>query len=206
MLNLDLNSDFITEKLGDILPTVRKMKEEFSNPDLSTFICVCIAEFLSLYETERLIQVTKRTNVWFFILFLTRNWQILVLIREISSWIDLCQQWTPTTAKLAKHKPGFLLLLFSPFFTPSFQFTEKVLGSNRRSLLRFSHNKSASLWHRGSRTEPTVRLLWQTGARSRQEKRKLIKRKTIHSHTLLSSLPLTTVQSTFRKLQKKVTN
>lgn len=63
MLNLDLNSDFITEKLGDILPTVRKMKEEFSNPDLSTFICVCIAEFLSLYETERLIQVTKRTKV-----------------------------------------------------------------------------------------------------------------------------------------------
>lgn len=200
MLNLDLNSDFITEKLGDILPTVRKMKEEFSNPDLSTFICVCIAEFLSLYETERLIQVTKTTRAPFCsTLFSTRNWQILVLIREISSWIDLCQQWTLTIAKLAKRKPGFRPLLFR-LFQSSFQFTEKVLGSNRRSLLRFSHNKSASFRHRGSRTEPTVRLLWQTRAWSRQEKRKLIKRKIIHSHMLLSSLPHTTVQSTFRKI------
>lgn len=57
ILNVDLNADFITEKLGDILPTVRKMKSEFENPDLTTFVCVCIAEFLSLYETERLIQV-----------------------------------------------------------------------------------------------------------------------------------------------------
>jgi len=56
MLNMDLDSNFITEKLGDILPTVRRMKAEFEDPELSTFICVCIAEFLSLYETERLIQ------------------------------------------------------------------------------------------------------------------------------------------------------
>ena len=54
---MDLDSNFITEKLGDILPTVRRMKAEFEDPELSTFICVCIAEFLSLYETERLIQV-----------------------------------------------------------------------------------------------------------------------------------------------------
>ena len=60
MLNVDLNADFITDKLGDILPTVRKMKSEFEDPNLTTFICVCIAEFLSLYETERLIQVIKQ--------------------------------------------------------------------------------------------------------------------------------------------------
>ena len=57
VMGVDLNADFITDKLGDILPTVRKMKAEFEDPELTTFVCVCIAEFLSLYETERLIQV-----------------------------------------------------------------------------------------------------------------------------------------------------
>jgi len=63
ILGVDLNADFITDKLGDILPTVRKMKSEFENPDLCTFVCVCISEFLSLYETERLIQELAKINI-----------------------------------------------------------------------------------------------------------------------------------------------
>ena len=65
VMGVDLNADFITDKLGDILPTVRKMKAEFEDPELTTFVCVCIAEFLSLYETERLIQVILISITYF---------------------------------------------------------------------------------------------------------------------------------------------
>ncbi|SCW01879.1 LAFE_0E09296g1_1 [Lachancea fermentati] len=46
----------IMGKMNELKGNVEKIKQQFTDPDLTTFVCVCISEFLSLYETERLIQ------------------------------------------------------------------------------------------------------------------------------------------------------
>ncbi|KAL8918270.1 MAG: hypothetical protein Q9208_007438 [Pyrenodesmia sp. 3 TL-2023] len=48
--------DEVLAKMESLRETIGEVNTQFKNADMTTFICVCIPEFLSLYETERMIQ------------------------------------------------------------------------------------------------------------------------------------------------------
>lgn len=61
--NADTMFTNIFEKMEQMKALIEEINRQFQNPKLTTFVAVCIPEFLSMYETDRLVIELSKFNI-----------------------------------------------------------------------------------------------------------------------------------------------
>ena len=59
----DVSEESLFAKMQGLKRSVEEVNAQFRDPTLTTFVCVAAAEFLSLFESERLIQELARNDI-----------------------------------------------------------------------------------------------------------------------------------------------
>ncbi|VWU52943.1 arsenical pump-driving ATPase, putative [Hepatocystis sp. ex Piliocolobus tephrosceles] len=87
--NNEMELSTLYEKINHLNAMSISIQENFQNSLKTTFVCVCIPEFLSVYETERLIQELTKKNISCYNIVVN---QVLFPLNSTDINIDNCKK------------------------------------------------------------------------------------------------------------------